>query len=82
MKLFLSDMTNLAHSSLRTCLVVARVKMALHARVNFRESYREYLATMLKRESKWWRAGSLRGLWEHRTCETSQSTKFSFTLAS
>ena len=58
MKLFLSDMTNLAHSS----LVVARVKVALHVRVNFRESCREYLATMLQRESKCWRAGSLREL--------------------
>jgi hypothetical protein len=62
MKLFLSDMTNLARSSLRTCLVVARVKVALHMRVNFREFYREYLATMLKRESKCWLAGSLREL--------------------
>lgn len=62
MEHFLSDMTNLAHNSLRTCLVVARIKAALNVRVNFREFYREYLATMLKRESKSWRAGSLREL--------------------
>jgi len=59
MELFLSDMTNLTHSSLRTCLVVAQVKAALHVRVNFREFYREYIATMLKHESKSWRVGSL-----------------------
>jgi hypothetical protein len=51
-------MTNLAHSS----LLVARVNVALHLRVNFREPYREYLAAMLQRESKCWRAGSLREL--------------------
>ena len=38
------------------------LKVALHVRVNFRESYREYLATMFRRESKYWRAGSLREL--------------------
>ena len=63
-------------------LVLHVRSMALHVRVNFRESYWEYLATMFTRESKSWRAGSLWELWEQRNCETSQSTKFSLTRAS
>ena len=40
----------------------SKVKVALHVRVNFRESYREHLATTFRRESKSWLAGSLRSL--------------------
>jgi hypothetical protein len=38
------------------------LKAGLRVRVNFRESYREHLATTFKRESKCWLAGSLRSL--------------------
>ena len=38
------------------------VKTGLHVRVNFRESYREHLATTFRRESKSWLAGCLRSL--------------------
>ena len=38
------------------------VRLGLHVRVNFRESYREHLATTFRRESKSWLAGSLRSL--------------------
>jgi hypothetical protein len=44
------------------CARGARVKAGLHVRVNFRESYREHLATTFRRESKSWLAGSLRSL--------------------
>jgi hypothetical protein len=39
-----------------------KLKVALHARVNYRESYREHLATKFRHESKSWLAGSLRSL--------------------
>jgi len=39
---------------------VTVLKVALHVRVNFRESYREHLATTFRRESKSWLVGSLR----------------------
>ena len=35
------------------------LKVPLHMRVNYRKSYREHLATMFRRESKSWLAGSL-----------------------
>jgi len=38
------------------------LKVGLHVRVNFCESYREHLATTFRCESKSWLAGSLRSL--------------------
>ena len=51
--------------------VLNNVSAPLHVRVNFRESYRVYLRTMLRYESKSWRESSPRVFWEHRICETS-----------
>jgi hypothetical protein len=45
-----------------TFFTFACVKVGLHVRVNFRESYREHLAMACRRESKSWLAGSLRSL--------------------
>jgi hypothetical protein len=38
------------------------LKAGLHVRANFRESYREQVATTFRRESKFWLAGSPRSL--------------------
>jgi hypothetical protein len=38
------------------------LKVGLHVRVNFRESYREHLAMTFRRESESWPSGSLRSL--------------------
>jgi hypothetical protein len=54
----------------------------LRVRVYCREFYREYLATIFRRESNSWQAGSLRLRCNQRAGENSQSTKFSLTCAS
>ena len=58
------------------------LRKGLPVRVDCREFYREYLATIFRRESNSWQAGSLRLRCDQRAGENSQSTKFSLTCAS
>jgi hypothetical protein len=62
--------------------LAAVTRMELHVRVYFRGPYREYLATIFRCESKFWRAGLLLVLWEQREGENSQMKKFYVTHAS
>ena len=78
MCIFAAGITCVACYSLRQ----TKVKVALHVRVNFRESYREHLATTFRRESKSWLADSLRSLLRAPNCVTSQSMKFPYTRES
>jgi hypothetical protein len=55
----------------------SNLRAMLRMRVNCRESYREYLATMVRRESNSWRVDSLRLRCDQRAGKTSHSMKLS-----